>query len=168
MAIVMQCSSNPSQMVHAHDEHWWHSSFAWGVSPQISWLEYDWDHSFSIRSGSISTSINTHFCSLHHVLRHLHSVCLSSDRISLHSSMSSQWLSVTSLIRWAISPRPSFSPYQPSYHACKSTATPPQVPGLLWPLESFSGCTWRSPLPPLSSVRKIRSRFFLSNNGSES
>ena len=161
----MRCPSNPSQMVHAYDEHRWHSSPTCCHAAQISWLEYDWDHNFLTRSASIPTSINTHFCSLHHLLRHLHSVRLSSDRISLHSSMSSQWLPITSLIRWAISPRPSFSPYQPSYRACKSTATPPQVPGLLWPLESFSGCTWRSPLPPPSSVRTIRSRFFLSNNG---
>ena len=91
-------------MVHAHHEHRWHSSLTCRYTSQISWLDNHWDHSFPIRSGSLPNSINTHFCSLHHVLRHFHSVCLSSDRISLHSSMSSQWLSITSLIRWPLRP----------------------------------------------------------------
>ena len=100
----MQCSSNWSQMVHAHDEHRWHSSLTCSHASQIYWLEYNWDHSLPIRPGSIPTSINTHFCPLYDVFRHLHSVCLSSYRISLHSSMSSQWLSITSLIRWPLRP----------------------------------------------------------------
>lgn len=90
----MQYASDSYQLVHAHDEHWWHSSLTRSHSPHIPWLNYYWNCCFHIRSNSIRPSFNSHFLSLYNVPRDLYPVCLPSNRISLHSSTCLQWLLV--------------------------------------------------------------------------
>lgn len=74
-------------LVYTHHEHWWNSSPACSHSTHISWLNHNRDDCFHIRSNPIRPSLNSHHRSLHNVPWDLHLVCLSSDRISLHSNL---------------------------------------------------------------------------------
>ena len=114
----MQYSSDSYQLVHTHNEHWWHCSLTCSQSPQIFWIDDDWEGHFPIRSSPIRPPLNSYPRSLHHLLWNLHQVCLSSNRIFVHSSMCSQWLSIISLIDPSL--RPDLFPHHLNTHIMHS------------------------------------------------
>lgn len=152
----MQGSSDSSQLVYAHDEHWWHCSLTCSQSSQIRWVDDNWDGHFPFRSGPILPPLISHPRSLHHVSWDIHQVCVSSNRISLHSCMCLSIMALHYLAdRLVTSFRPSFSPFQQLYHASRSMGIRQRVPGSLQPSGSYSGCMWRSPSQPQFSVRLL-------------
>lgn len=96
----MQPPSDSSQVVHPHHEYRGHSSLTRRYPPYIPWLDNHRDHHFHTGSSPLRPSLSFHPRSLHLVPGDLQPVSVSSNRISLHSSMCLQWLSVTRLIRW--------------------------------------------------------------------